>query len=51
MIWLHRTTGNSTYFVQSLGIRCNDSRLYVILSFSFKDWLYDDKLKANIEMR
>ena len=28
MIWLPRTTDNATYFVQSLGIRGNESRLY-----------------------
>ena len=30
MIWFPRTTDNSTYFVQSLGIRGNGSRLYII---------------------
>ena len=29
MIWLPRTIDNSTYFVQSLGIRGNESRLYL----------------------
>ena len=36
MIWLPRTTDNSTYFVQSLGMQGNESRLYFICRyFSF----------------
>ena len=31
MIWLPRTTDNSTNFVQSLGIRGNESRLYIYI--------------------
>ena len=31
MIWLPRTTDNSTYFAQSLGIRGIESRLYFVL--------------------
>ena len=30
MIWLPRTTDNSTYFAQSLEIRSIESRLYVV---------------------
>ena len=33
MIWLPRTTDNSTHFAQSLEIRGNESRLYINLIF------------------
>ena len=32
MIWLPRTTDNSTFFAQSLEIRGIESRLYIVLS-------------------
>ena len=32
MIWLPRTTDNSTYFAQSLEIRGIESRLYILAS-------------------
>ena len=40
MIWLLQTTDNSTYFVQSLGIRGNESRLYLTIHiFNLRTYL------------
>ena len=38
MIWLPQTTGNSTYFDQSLEIRGIESRLYLTLMIFLKEF-------------
>ena len=53
MIWLPRTTDNSTYFAQSLEIRGIESRLYIV-SVTFTKFLYMDMtiaLKSLNEMQ
>ena len=45
MIWLPRTTDNSTYFAQSLEIRGIESRLYVD---HYAYWLYNSSLYVYI---
>ena len=42
MIWLPRTTDNSTYFAQSLEIRGIKSRLYLIIQSKFDNPPYRD---------
>ena len=47
MIWLPRTTDNSTYFAQSLEIRGIESRLYfkgVIMGLRVKVFILDELL-------
>ena len=56
MIWLPRTTDNSTYFTQSLEIRGNESRLYIYINFRqkkensklFKNYLYVSVIRVAI---
>ena len=42
MIWLPRTTDNSTHFAQSLEIRGIESRLYMIVAFSVCNHMYTE---------